>query len=154
MTYEGKPVSAWLDNGFEDASRVLYELGPTSATFVFEKLRREHPKYGRRARYQSVWEKLPAWCRPLLPRPKPAGFDEWRACHALLAIGPSVIPLLGDSLGDGSFLVRSVSAETLVHFHERGRTIKAAYPALKRALHDSDPGVRKLARQALSGFEA
>lgn len=152
LSFEGKTVSQWLDNGFEDASRAIYELGPASAPCIFEKLKTEQPKYSTRARYASVFVKLPRICRNFLPNPKRAGFDEQRAAEALLAIGPAVVPALSNALAhDDSFLVRCVSAQTLASFQQRGRNIERAYPALRRALHDPDPEVQKKARLALAG---
>ncbi len=147
--YEGKPIGQWLDAGFEDASRVLYDAGPPAAQSIFEKLKREHPKFGRWGRYRSVWEKVPTFCRKFLPRPRSSGFDEWRASQLLLAIGPQVIPSLKESLADRHFLVRSVSAQTLGLFRQRGNKIQVAIPALEAALHDSDPAVRAQAALAL-----
>ncbi len=147
--YEGKPVGQWLDSGFEDAARVLYDVGPPAAQSIFEKLKREHAAFGRWGRYRSVWEKLPAFCRKFLPRPRNSGFDEWRASQLLLAIGPQVIPSLKESLADPHFLVRTVSAQALGLFRQRGNKIQVAIPALEAALRDSDPAVREQAAFAL-----
>ena len=152
LSFEGKPLTQWLDNGFEDASRALYEIGPASASCIFEKLKTEHPEYSTRARYAAVFQRCPPVCRKFLPNPKRAGFDEHRASEALLAIGPAVVPVLSDALvRDDSFLVRSVSAQTLLRFQQRGRKIECAYPALRRALDDPDPEVQKTARLVLAG---
>jgi hypothetical protein len=148
IVYEGKTLNHWLDGGFEDASRALYDVGPPAAKCVFAKLKREHPKYSRSAQYRSFWLKMPQSLRGVLPKPKPVSFDEWRACHALLAIGPGVIPSLGESLDNPDRLVRAVSAETLADFHQRGVRIDSALPALERALQDPDASVRKFAAQA------
>lgn len=149
LMFEGKPLSQWLDNGFEDASRALYDLGTDCVPCIFEKLKQEHPQYSPRARFQAAWQRLPHACRRFFPRPKPTGFDQQRACEALLAIGPAVVPMLSDALvQDGNFLVRSVSAQTLLIFQQRGRNIARAYPALNRALNDPAVEVRKFAAQA------
>jgi len=148
--YEGKPLSQWLDGGYEDASRALYDVGPAAADSIFAKLKREHPKFGYWGRYRAAWEKVPAFARGLLPRPKTSGFDEWRACNALLAIGPSVIPRLATALKDSSFLVRSTSAETLGYFQKRGSNIRVAIPSLQVALNDPNLAIRHLAATVLS----
>jgi HEAT repeats len=150
LSYEGKPLDQWLDAGYEDASRVLYEIGPEAAGCIFTKLKREHPQYGRWGRYRSFWKRLPAPCQKLLPRPRESGFDEWRACHALLAIGPRVVPVLGKSLKDDHFLIRAVSAQTLGLFHQQGISIRASLPALEAALQDRDAGVRQQAAAVLA----
>ncbi len=146
--FEGKSVSQWLDAGFEDSSRALHELGPAAIDAIFVKLNAEHPRYGRQARYGQLWAKLP-WLHRRLPRPKVCAFDEWRACNALVAIGPRAIPRLTKALSDQSFLVRSTSAQALACFHERGSDLHAAFPALQLALQDRDPGVRQQAARAL-----
>jgi hypothetical protein len=150
LIYEGKPLSQWLDGGYEDSSRALYDVGPPAADSIFAKLKREHPKYGYWGRYRSAWSKVPAFARGLLPRPKTTGFDEWRACNALLAIGPGVIPRLASALRDSSWLVRSTSAQTLGCFQERGSDIRFAVPFLQTALNDPDPATRYLAATVLS----
>ncbi len=149
IVYEGKTLDSWLDAGYEDASRVLHELGPAAAECIFAKLKREDPEYGRWGRYRAVWKRCPAFCQKLLPRPRVSSFDDWRACNALLAIGPRAIPTLCASLKDRHFLVRAVSAQTLGLFRQRGSDIGAAWPALQAALHDPDAGVRHQAEAAL-----
>ncbi len=147
--YEGKPLDQWLDAGYEDCARVLYEAGPPAVDAVFSKLKREHPRYGRWGRYRSAWQKCPAFCQKLLPRPRASGFDEWRACNALLAIGPQAIPSLRTSIRDRHFLVRAVSAQALGLLQQRGANIRSALPALQVALRDRDPAVRHQAAFAL-----
>lgn len=147
--YEGKTLDQWLDAGYEDSARVLYEIGPPAVDSIFAKLKREHPQYGRWGRYQWAWKKCPVFWQKLLPRPRVSGFDEWRACHALLAIGPQAIPSLRASLQDRHLLVRAVSAQALGLLHQRGANIRRAIPELQAALHDSDPGVRRQAALAL-----
>jgi len=149
LSFDGKPLDQWLDAGYEDASRVLYEMGPEAAECIFTKLKREHPQYGRWGRYRSVWNRMPAFVRELLPRPRESSFDEWRAAQALLAIGPPAVPVLCRSLKDGHFLVRTVSAQALGLFRHRGVNIRAAMPALEAALQDRDAGVRQQAAAAL-----
>jgi hypothetical protein len=95
---------------------VLHEVGPPAAESIFTKLKREHPKYGPRARYRVVWNRLPSVCKRVLPQPKSAAFDEWRACHALLAIGRPVIPLLEKKTHDSNPLVRNTSVQALACF--------------------------------------
>ncbi len=149
LVYEGKPLDQWLDAGYEDAARVLYEVGPPAIEAIFTKLKREHPRYGTWGRYRWAWSKCPGFCQTLLPAPQNSGFDEWRACNALLAIGPQAIPSLCQSLKDRHFLVRSVSAETLGLLRKRGANIRRALPGLEAALHDGDAGVRQQAAGAL-----
>ncbi|HEY5914345.1 MAG TPA: HEAT repeat domain-containing protein [Verrucomicrobiae bacterium] len=147
--YEGKPLDRWLDAGYEDVSRVCYEVGPVAAEAIFTKLKREHPRYGRWGHYRTFWDKMPLFCRKFLPRPRVSGFDEWRACHALLAIGPQVVPSLTVSLSDRHYLVRSVSAQTLGMFRQRGNNIRGALPALRVALRDPDVTVQEQAAAAV-----
>ena len=148
-SYEGKPLDRWLEAGYEDASRVLYEVGPSAIPGIFAKLKREHPRYGWQARYRALWEKAPVCCQRVLPQPRVSGFDEWRACQCLVAMGPQAIPILRASLRDSHFLVRSASAQTLGLLRKQGANISRARPALEAALQDPDPGVRAQAAAAL-----
>ena len=148
--FEGKPLDQWLEAGYEDMARVLYEVGPSAAESIFTKVKWEHPQYGRWARYRSLWNQLPVLFRKVAPQPRSCSFDEWRASQALLAIGPQVIPSLAGSLGNHHFLVRSVSAQALSLLRKQGANISAAVPALRTALQDSDPGVRAQAAAALA----
>ncbi len=44
--YEGKTLHQWLDAGYQDSARVLYEIGPPAADSIFVKLKCEHPQDG------------------------------------------------------------------------------------------------------------
>ena len=151
VSFEGRSVDQWLNGGFVDASRALYELGPEAVPDIFKKLLREHPRYGYWQRYRSVWQKVPAPCRHALPRPKTVSFDEWRACNALVVIGPRTIPRLTIGLKHRRALVRSTSAQALSVLAQRGSDLASARPALEKALQDASPEVRRYAAQALAG---
>jgi hypothetical protein len=147
--YAGRPLSNWLDGGYEQASEAVHEIGAPAAPWIFAKLRREHPQAGTQQRYLSVWEQLPVPFQRILPRPKTAGYDEWNACQALVQIGPRVIPTLATRLRHRDVLVRRVSAQGLAAFRARGSSIGAALPALRSALKDRDSRVRREAAHAL-----
>lgn len=147
--FEDRSLEAWLDSGYEDASRALYEIGPAAVPGIFAKLRREHPQQGYWQHYRHFWQRLPGPCQKLLPRPKTASFDEWRASHALAAIGPSAVPAVSHALQDRNALVRSTAAQALAFFAEHGVKITTAYSALERAQRDKEPQVRQYAAQAL-----
>ncbi len=118
--YEGRPLSQWLDGGYEQASMALHELGPAAVPCVFEKLRREHPAWGSRVYYRRAWEYTPPVLRRWLPGPRSAAFDEWRACQALVDIGPRAIPLLLPAARDRHRAVRAAAAAALRVFQDRG----------------------------------
>lgn len=149
IVFEGRTVDQWLDCGYEDASRALHELGPAAVPAIFGKLQREHPRYGFWERYKGAWEKVPLKCRQILPRPRTVSFDEWRACNALIAIGPRAVPALTVTLGHRNWLVRSTSAQALGLLFRRGADISRAIPALRSALHDRNLQVRRQAAAAL-----
>src|SRR5947208_10828699 len=58
--YAGKPLSSWLDEGYEPMSMALHEIGPAAAPFIFSKLRREDPAYGLWSQYSKIWRLTPA----------------------------------------------------------------------------------------------
>jgi hypothetical protein len=151
-SHAGKPINQWLDNGFEDASMALHEVGPAAAPCIFDKLRNEHPRYGRWQKYGALRQKLPATFQVVLPRAKVVSFDELRACSALLEIGPGVIPALASGLNDASPAVRITCAWALALFCERGKDIGVALPNLVRASNDGNSEVRERAASALRIF--
>jgi HEAT repeat protein len=150
--YAGRPVREWLDCGYEQAALALEETGPIAAPVIFSKLRREHPEYGLRAKYQRIWCKAPRIIRSWLPTPKAASFDEARACSALLEIGPAVTPVLTSGLRDTNPAVRIASASALARLRQRGCNINLAIPSLRRAEEDPHPQVRRWAGLALKGW--
>ena len=143
--YAGKSINQWLDGGYEDAAVALREVGPDAVPSIFAKLRREHPRWGRRESYRKLWQKSPGFVQRYLPQPKAAAFDEYRACNALVDVGPQAIPALTSGLADGNPAVKIACAWALGVFHERGAKVKGAIPALTRTLNDSQPEVRQRA---------
>lgn len=147
--YAGRPLGQWLDCGYEPAALALAETGPSAAPVIFAKLRHEHPEYGWWSKYQRIWCKAPEIIRCRLPTPKPASFDEARACSELLEIGANVIPALAKGLRDSNPAVRIASASALATLGQRGCNINQAMPSLARAAKDSNPQVRQWAQLAL-----
>jgi HEAT repeat protein len=147
--YAGRLLSEWLDCGYEQAALALEQTGPSAAPVIFSKLRREHPKYGFRAKYRKLWRQAPQMIRGMMPAPKPASFDELRACSALLEIGPGVIPALAKGLQDANPGVRLASAWTLSCYRERGCNISLVMPLLIQARQDPNVEVRRRAAIAL-----
>src|SRR5258708_2284707 len=86
--YAGKPVSEWLEGGYEQASLALQEIGSSAAPYVLAKLSREDPHNGSLWKYQALWRKAPPPLKSILPKPRTGNFDELRACSALLELGP------------------------------------------------------------------
>jgi hypothetical protein len=148
--YAGRPVSEWLDGGYEQISMAMHETGPSAAPVIFSKLRRDHPVYGSRAKYRRLWSRAPEGLQRFLPRPKAGSFDELTACNALLDIGPAVIPYLATGLEDPNEGVRLVSALALSQFCQRGSNIQPALPSLARATRDRNTVVRQEAASMLA----
>jgi len=148
--YAGRPVSEWLDGGYEQISMAMHETGAPAATVVFSKLRREHPDYGARVKYRRLWTKTPGALHRFLPAPKATNFDELKACNALLDIGPAVIPCLTEGLTDRNEAVRLASALGLGHFQQRGSNISSALPNLHHAALDPNPQIRQEAASVLA----
>jgi hypothetical protein len=147
--YAGKTVNEWLNAGYEDAALAVQHIGPPAIPYIFRKLSREDPQFGSEHKYGELWKKCPIYFRALLPRPTATNFDEWRACSALLEIGPAAIPLVSAGLQNGNPGIREVSAHVLKVFHERGVDLSKARPLLLVASRDSEPEVRKYATAAL-----
>jgi HEAT repeat protein len=152
--YAGKSLNQWLDGGYEDAAVALREIGPDGVPCILAKLRREHPRWGRRQNYRKLCEKMPGVLQRHLPRPKSAAFDEYRACNALVDLGPQAIPAVSAGLQDDNPAVKIACAWALGVFHQRGANVKAAVPALTRALQDSRPEVRERAAWAIARLES
>ena len=83
--YGGKPVSQWLEGGYEQASLALQEIGPPAAPYVLAKLSREDPRHGSSRKYQRLWCKIPLAFRNILPKLSAGNFDELRACEKYAA---------------------------------------------------------------------
>lgn len=147
--YAGKTVDEWLAAGYEDASMALHEIGPPALPYIVAKLSREDPACGSLRRYHNLWNEIPLPVRRLFPRPKPASFDELRACGALLELGPQIIPVISIGLQDRNPVVRELSAHVLGVFRERGKNIGQAVPSLIEARRDPNPKVRARAAWAL-----
>jgi hypothetical protein len=149
--YAGKTVSEWLEAGNEDATMALHEIGPPAAPYILAKLRREDPQHGSFQRYHDFWQNTHSALRRFLPKPKPANFDELRACGALLELGPLTVPMLTTGLHDSNPVVREVSAHALGSLRELGKNISVAAPFLNEARRDPNLRVRARAKWALEG---
>ena len=147
--YAGKNVGQWLDAGYEDAALALQEIGPPAIPYIFAKLSREDPQFGSARFYREIWTKCPTFARASLPKPKATNFDGWRACSALLEIGPTGIPSVAVGLQSKNPGVRKASAHALELFHQRGADLGKIRSLLLEGLKDSDPEVRKHIRAAL-----
>ena len=147
--YAGKNVGQWLDAGYEDAALALQEIGPPAVPYIFAKLSREDPQFGSARFYREIWTKCPAFARASLPKPKATNFDAWRACSALLEIGPTAIPSVAVGLQSRNPGVRKASAHALELFRQRGADLGKIRSLLLKRLKDSDPEVRKHIRAAL-----
>ena len=148
--YQGKSLTQWLDGGYEDAAVALREIGPAAVPTIFEKLRREHPRWGRRQQYRNIWVKIPAVLQRCFPRPRTAAFDEYRACNVFLDLGPQTIPALVRGLDDRNPGVKLTSAWALGLFHDRGANVDEAVPSLVREMKAPLPEVSKRATWAMS----
>ena len=147
--YAGKPVSQWLNEGQEDVSFALHEIGPPAMPYILGKLAREDPESAA-YRFSNRWRRMvPSPLRRILPQPATATFDETRASMALLELGPKIIPELARELRHNNPACRSVSAEVLESWRERGKDITVAVPFLRAALRDPDPRVARWAARAL-----
>jgi HEAT repeat protein len=148
-SYGGKPVTAWLDAGQEDASFALPEIGPPALPYILAKLAREDPEYAQHRIYTRLWAHLPSSVRRALLKPPNTIFDETRAVMALRELGPGIIPNLARELLNQNPARRKVCAEVLGGWRQGGKNIAVAVPFLTAALRDPDPRVARSAAQAL-----
>jgi hypothetical protein len=148
--YAGKTASQWLEEGHEDASLAMHEIGPPAMPYIIAKLAQEDPQYGSSLKYRRLWVRLPIFIREVLPKPQTANFDETRACSALLELGPGIVPDLTRELQNKNPAVRAVSALALRSLGERGRNIRRAVPYLQKALEDRNADVVRNAAMALA----
>jgi len=96
--YAGKPLSDWLDAGYEPATMALQEIGPQAVPWIFARLRRDHP--GWEIVYAKARRTLPDALVHVLPPAKVTEFDEFRAANLLVSMGPPVLPALREGLQD------------------------------------------------------
>jgi hypothetical protein len=105
--YAGKPVTQWLEDGYEPAAMALEEIGPTALPWVFRKLRHEHPRWDYWTPYLKLRQAISRPFNHLLPSPRLTGFDEERAANLLIGMGPPVLPALRAGLDDSNPTVRA-----------------------------------------------
>jgi HEAT repeat protein len=105
--YAGKRITEWLDGGYEPAAMALQEIGLPAVPWVFQTLRRDHPRWDYEGAYAKVRQSFPAPFVDMLPLPKTTGFDELRAANLLIGIGPPVLPALRAGLKDSNPAVRT-----------------------------------------------
>jgi len=105
--YGGKPITEWLEGGYEPAAMALEEVGPSALPWVFRKLRHEHPRWDYWKPYVKLRQAVPRPFTHLLPSPRLTGFDEERAANLLIGMGPSALPALRQGLQDGNPTVRA-----------------------------------------------
>ncbi len=148
--YGGKTISQWLDGGYEQASLALQEVGPAAVPSIFRKLRAEHPVYGYWSKYDHWFRKVPMKLRGILPKPPSSNFDDFRACHALLELGPAAVPALTTGLRDHNPAVQLASAWALGALAERGVKVAPGGVELKEMAHSTDPNVRQRALWAMA----
>jgi hypothetical protein len=144
-SYAGKPLAAWLDHGYEDAAMAIHHVGPAAADVIFAKLREEHPRHGRQARYHRLWSRAPGVVQRWLPAPRVGAFDELRACSMLIEIGPGAASALGRGTADRNAAVRWSSVWALGVLRERRVNVASAERWVDAARRDPDPNVRERA---------
>jgi hypothetical protein len=152
--FEGRPLSQWLDDGFEPSSVALRELGSKAVPYLFARLRREDPVYGSWQTYHDFHAKLPRILQQILPKPKSGNFDEVKTYNALFAIGPAALPSLAGGLRDHNPAVRIASAWALGSFLQVRTNLTWAVPPLIEALKDPNSLVRLRAAWAVSRMGA
>src|SRR5262249_26081899 len=152
--YAGKRVTEWLDAGSEPAAMAVHEIGPAATPWILKKVRSEHPRWGRWQTYQDYWNRVPAFAHQVMPKPRIAAYDEFKAMSVLLEVGPGVIPQLNAALRENNPAVRITCAMTLDSLHDRGVKDARSIAALRAALHDENPEVRKTIARVTARVES
>jgi len=137
--YAGKRLNEWLDAGAEPAAMAVHEIGPAATPWILNKLRREHPRWGRWQTYQDYWRRAPGFVSDALPMPRIAAYDEYRASMALLEVGPQVVPQLTAAIKEKNPAVRIACVMTLESLRERGLKDKSVIEALRLAAQEELP---------------
>jgi len=145
-SYEGKTVGVWLNDfcpgvDSQKGREALGVIGPEAAPYIFAKLR-ANPPSAFTLKYRVLRAKAPHAIQRLLPTPKES-FQPVSAVNALVATGPSVIPVLTKSLIDRNADVRMACAWALGSFARKGTNTSGALSALVFALQDANPYVRQ-----------
>ena len=152
--YAGKRLTDWLDSGAEPATMAVHEIGPAATPWILKKLRREHPRWGWWQAYQERWNRAPSLIRKALPKPRVAGYDEFKAAMLLVETGPQAVPQLRLWLEERNPAVRMACALALGAWRERGMGDRQSGEALRGALLDEHPEVRQAAAAAIAKGEA
>jgi len=152
--YAGKSLTEWLDAGSEPAAMAVHEIGPAATPWILRKIRWEHPRWGRWQTYQYYWRLVPAFVHQVMPKPRIAAYDEFKAMAVLLEVGPGVIPQLNAALKEKNPGVRITCAMTLDSLHDRGLKDAKSIAALRAALQDEHPEVRKTIARVTAKVES
>jgi len=105
--YAGRPITEWLEGGYEPAALALEEVGPPALPWVFRKLRHEHPRWDYWKPYLKLRSVVPRPLHHLLPSPRLTGFDQERAANLLIGMGPAALPAMRAGLQDRNPTVRA-----------------------------------------------
>jgi hypothetical protein len=152
--YAGRRLTEWLDSGAEPAAMAVHEIGPAATPWILRKVRREHPRWGWWQAYQESWIRTPFLIRKALPKPRVAGYDEFKAAMVLVETGPRSIPQLRHGLREKNPGVKMACALALGAWSERGRGDRQSREALREALLDKHPEVRQAAAAAIAKGES
>jgi hypothetical protein len=150
-SYQGKSVSAWLDNSNAASERMeaLKAVGTNAAPYIIRRLRNVDSPW--RAKYGEFFQRLPGWLARVLPQP--STYDYYSGAGAFCDTGPTVKPLLIKALKDRSGSVRTASACALFMLYQEGFTnITDALPSLTESLLDKDEGVQFYATMAIDSI--
>lgn len=105
--YAGRPITAWLEGGYEPAAMALEEIGPAALPWIFRELRHEHPRWNYWKPYRRIRQAMPRPLGNILPSARLTGFDEERAANLLIGMGPPALPALRAGLHDSNPTVRA-----------------------------------------------
>jgi len=131
----------------------VHEIGPAATPWILNKVRWEHPRWGRWEIYRHSYSRFPRIVRRLVPTPRPAGYDEYKATAVLVETGPAVIAQLTAGLKDGNPGVRITSAMALGVLQLQSPRKPISAEALRAGLGDANPEVRDQIRRVIAASE-
>jgi HEAT repeats len=164
-SHNGKPFTLWLEeyskenrSGTLDAEHLqaataLAKMGDKAVPIIIRTLEKHDSPM--RNKYREIWPKLPAFIRPLFPKPNydSQQFSTDDAAQMLLLLGTNILKQIPELLRSRNPAVREAAAENLMWFPMKPRPSTEHFLSLcVPCLKDSDAMVRMYAAVAIGNL--